>query len=99
MMQWFLGAPIPLEGLLTVLEETKGSGGIKHGCNCGGKLIFGCPQADAIFRLYLIVELPMLWCPKYLKCSISQPYKYCLRRTEAARESPNFICNMSMVLM
>lgn len=63
MVQWFLGAPIPLEGLLTVLEETKGSGGIKHGCNCGGKLIFGCPQADAICRLYLIVGVSYVMVP------------------------------------
>lgn len=31
----------------------------------------------------------MLWCPKYLKYSILQPYKYCLRRTEETCESPN----------
>lgn len=27
----------------------------------------------------------------YLKCNISQPYKYCLRSTEAACESPNYL--------
>lgn len=102
MVQQFLGAPVPLEGLWTVLKEMNGGHSIKPGCNCGDKTVFGCPWAGANCRLFLTQTAPCVivsLLSLYRKCSNSQSYKYGMRRTEAVCESTNFICKLIMVFM